>query len=94
MAPLLSAKLRPPLYLPYKVGAQSESSCDNMTDPQPSTSSAKETVLSLAKGVFEGTITKPTIEAEIVVRRRKRGKAFVATDLVFDIQFRQSTAGN
>ena len=84
----------PPLYLTYKVRVQCGSSCDNMMEPQPSTSSAKETDLSLAQGVFEGTITKPTIEAEIVVRRRKRGKAFVATDLVFDIQFRQSTAGN
>ena len=65
-----------------------------MAEPRPSTSSAKETDLTLAQGDFEETINQPTISAEIIVRRRKRGRAFVATDIVFEIQFRQSTAGN
>ena len=63
-----------------------------MTDPAAaSTSSAvsKETNLDLAKEVFEEkTITNPRIEAEVVVRRRKRGKTFVAQDIVFEIRFR------
>ena len=67
-----------------------------MTNPTPSTSSgvSKETNLDLAKEVFEKKIPSPRIDAEIVVRRRKRGKAFVAEDILFEIQFRQSSSGN
>ena len=64
-----------------------------MENSQASTSGVnKETNLPHAIGVFEETVIKPTLEATIKVRRRKRGKAFVAEDLLIEIRFGKKSA--
>ena len=62
---------------------------------EPSTSSGlnKETNLEFAKDVFEETVVKPTLEATIKVRRRKRATAFAAEDLLIEITFGEKPTG-
>ena len=43
---------------------------------------------------METTVTAQNVEADITVRRRRRGTRFTAQDLLFVIQFRQSDLGN
>ena len=62
-----------------------------MPEPEPGTS--KELDLDAAKAEVESTITTQTVEADITVRRRRRGTRFTAQDLLFVIQFRESDLG-
>ena len=63
-----------------------------MPEPEPGTS--KESDLEGAKRAVETTVTAQNVEADITVRRRRRGTRFTAHDLLFVIQFRQSDLGN
>ena len=66
-----------------------------MEPAEPSTSSAlnKETNLEFTMDVFEETVVKPTLEATIKVRRRKRATVFAAEDLLIEITFGEKPTG-
>ena len=55
--------------------------------------SDKETNLAQAREAFESSISYPVLEANITFRRRKRGTKFLAEDLLFVIEFKESAQG-
>ena len=63
-----------------------------MPEPEPGTS--KELDLQGAKEAVETTVTTQHLEADITVRRRRRGTRFTAQDLLFVIHFRHSDLGS
>ena len=62
------------------------------SDPATSNSN-KEHDLGAARKKFESTQTTPTLQVNIIVRRRRRALRHAATDLLFVVSFSESDAG-
>ena len=67
-----------------------------MASPQagPSNFDDSHEIFQNAKDTFEKTISNSQVNADITVRRRRRGRNFIAEDILYEVNFSQSHSGN